>query len=443
MATHEDGCRGCREYEELSRRGFLGLTGLGGVAAFTAPAWLPRVVLADSYQSRDALVVVFLRGAIDGLSAVVPYGDPNYYASGLRPTLSIAPPGGAGGVTDLDGFFGFSPPMASLTDAYQSEQLAIVHATGSPDPSRSHFDAFKIMEFGTPLQPLTLFTGWLGRHLQSTPPIGDGLLRAVAISNLIPQMLAGAPAAVPVPDPANYGFPGIEFTATQRREVFEAAYASADQPLAGAAVNTLDTIDLLATIDFASYQPAGGAVYPNSPFGDALRSAAALIKAEIGVEAATIDKGGWDTHNAQGVHQPNGTMYGLMADLADGLAAFHLDMQEKMGETTLIVMSEFGRRADENGSQGTDHGHGNMMMVMGGNIAGGQVLTDWTGRRAAPPRSALSGRQPRRDHRLPRRRLGDCAKSSRQRGPRRRLPELHAVVPRHHGFVARAGKWKR
>ena len=372
---HTDG--GCREYQELSRRGFLGVSKLAAAAALTAPAWLPRVVLARDYGSRDAIVVVFLRGAIDGLSAIVPYGDVNYYSQSLRPNLAVPPPGNTGGATDLDGFFGLSPAMAPLLTAYDSGQLAIVQATGSPDPSRSHFDSFKIMEYGTPLQPLTLTTGWLGRHIQSVPPLGNGLLRAVAVSDIVPKTLVGAPATVPVPDPANYLFPGVSVTAVDRREVLEASYATAQEPLATASVSTLDTIDLLGTIDFKGYQPSGGAVYPNSPFGNALKSTAALLKADIGLEAATIDKGGWDTHNAQG--NLSGNMFNLMSDLSAGLAAFHLDIQSKMGEMTLVLMSEFGRRADQNGSLGTDHGHGNIMMAMGGNIAGGQVLaTDWT-----------------------------------------------------------------
>lgn len=378
MPQEEHTVDGCREYRELSRRGFLGVSRLAAAAALTAPAWLPRIVLARDYGSRDALVVVFLRGAIDGLSAIVPYGDVNYYSPTLRPSLVVPPPGDAGGATDLDGFFGLSPAMAPLLTAYESGQLAIVHATGSPDPSRSHFDAFKIMEYGTPLQPLTLTTGWLGRHILSVPPLGDGLLRAVAVSNLVPKTLAGAPATVPVPDPANYGFPGVPFTAEARREALVSSYASAQEPLASASVSTLDTIDLLATIDFENYKPSGGAAYqPNSPFHNALKSTAALLKADIGVEAITIDKGGWDTHSAQG--NLSGQMFNLMDDLSSGLAAFHLDIQSKMGEMTLVLMSEFGRRADQNGSAGTDHGHGSIMMAMGGNISGGQVLaTDWT-----------------------------------------------------------------
>jgi uncharacterized protein (DUF1501 family) len=265
--------------------------------------------------------------------------------------------------------------MAPLLPAYQSGQLAIIHAAGSPDPTRSHFDAFSYMEYGIPLQPLTVYTGWLARHLLGVAPIADGPLRAVALSDLLPKTLAGAPEAVPIPNPSDFSFPGRPATAADRRAVLEAAYAASGEPLAGAAQSTLDTIDLLATIDFENYVPANGAVYPETGFGQALQSSAAMLKAEVGLEAATVELGGWDTHNQQGVF--DGDMAGLMDNLSRTLAAFHLDMQDFMDRVTLIAMSEFGRRADENGSLGTDHGHGNCMFVMGGHIAGGQVVAEW------------------------------------------------------------------
>ena len=232
------------------------------------------------------------------------------------------------------------------------------------------------MEYGIPLQPLTLFTGWLARHLDTVPPVGSGLLRGVAISDLIPKTLAGAPATLPIRDPAVFGFPGRFQTEAERRAVLETAYQAANDPLAGAAESTFATIDLLEAIDFQNYSPSGGAVYPGGTFGQSLQSTAALIKAEVGIEVAMVELGGWDTHNQQGVH--GGYMAGLMDVLSSTLAAFHLDMQNQMNNLTVLVMSEFGRRADENGSLGTDHGHGNCMFVMGGHIAGGQVIADWT-----------------------------------------------------------------
>ncbi len=380
MPDEDFGCAGCKEYQSLTRRGFLGSARRAAATVVSTPAWLPRVSLAEEYVgARDTLVVIFLRGAIDGLSAIVPYGDPFYTggAGGLRPTLWVPPPSSPGGVTDLDGFFGLPDPMLPLMNAYQAGDLLFIQATGSPDPSRSHFDAFKIMEFGTPLQPQTVITGWLGRHLQMTAPLpGNAPLRAAAIGDLVPQMLAGGTKTLPVPDPANFAFPGNPDNSVERAAILQTTYTAATEPLASAALNTLDTISLLESIDFQSVPIENGAVYPNSAFGQAMRSTAALIKADIGVEAATIDKGGWDTHANEG--NQGGQMFNLMSDLASGLEAFHLDMLGQMNSMTLLLMSEFGRRADENGSQGTDHGHGSIMMAMGGNVAGGQVLADWT-----------------------------------------------------------------
>ncbi|MGD2110095.1 MAG: DUF1501 domain-containing protein [Phycisphaerae bacterium] len=367
---------GCREYRDLAR--ILSLdrnrpvpTPIGRTKP--QPAWAPRVVLADSHMSRDVLVLIFLRGGMDGLTTVVPHGDTNYYTPGLRPTLSIPPPGEPGGAVDLDGFFGLAPAMGPLFPAYDNGDLLVVHATGSPDPTRSHFDAFQYMEYGIPLQPLATFTGWLARHLQVTAPASAGPLRGIALSDLMPRTLSGAPETLPIPDPANFQFPGRQATAAERQAALQAAYAAASEPLSSAATNTIDTIDLLAGIDFDNYAPEHGAVYPNTAFGQALESVAALIKAEVGVEVAMVERTGWDTHSQQA-----GAMQLLMTDLADSAAAFHTDMQDLLGGITLVAMSEFGRRADENGSAGCDHGHGNCMFVMGGNIAGGQVLADWT-----------------------------------------------------------------
>ncbi len=367
---------GCLEYSQLSRRGFLGTSG-AALAAAAIPAWLPKVVLAGDATSRDSLVVVFLRGGMDGLTAVAPYGDPNYYAPDLRPALAIAPPGSANGAIDLNGFFGFAPALAPLLPAYQAGDLAVIHATGSPDPTRSHFDAMSYMEFGIPLQPLNTVSGWLARHLLSVPPLAaNNPLRGVMVDDLLPRSLAGAPNTLPIADPAGFSFPGRSISAQIRAGVIDADYLDATQPLASAAMNTIDTIDLLQTIDFANYLPANGAVYPTSGFGMALKSIAALLKADVGVEVAEADLGGWDTHAQQG--PLTGELAGLMTDLAGSLAAFHLDMQARLGNVTLVVMSEFGRRADQNSSLGTDHGHGNCMFVLGGNVAGGRVIADWT-----------------------------------------------------------------
>ena len=372
-------CRGCQEYNQLTRRNFLGLTsGMLTVAAL--PAWVPKVVLADEENSaRDVMVSIFLRGGADGLTLCPPHGDAAYYQ--LRPTLAIPAPDSTNldRAIDLDGFFGLPPSMMPLMEAYQDGALALIHACGLPNVTRSHFYAQHAMEIGMDFPPPSLFTGWLGRHLAATAPsMQDAVLRAVGIGAGLPQTLIGAPAALPVADPATFGLGGAPQTLTERQAALAEMYAVASEPLGSAGSRTIDTIDLLDQIDFESYQPAGEAQYPPGEFGEALRSTAALIKAEIGVEAVSIDIGGWDTHEFQG--PLDGQMGGLMGTLASGLAAFHKDLfSDDFTDVAVTAMSEFGRNAFENGSAGTDHGHGGLMFVLGGHVNGGQVVADWPG----------------------------------------------------------------
>lgn len=377
MKKHEK-C-GCQEYRRVSRRNFMKSSGTVAVAA-AMPAWVPRVVLADSHASeRDVLVSVFLRGGVDSLSVVVPFNEAQYYK--LRPGIAIPPPdaGGKNAALALDPDFGFAPAMRPLLGAYENGDLLVVHATGLETPTRSHFEAMNFMEIGQDSPPGSLFSGWLGRHLAATAPTReDAILRAVGIGYGLQRTLVGGPHTLPIEDLADFGIGGPPVSAKARQATIEAMYGEHTDPLATAAVNTTQTIDLLRDIDFDGYKPKGGASYPNSDFGYALKSTAALIKADVGVEAVAIDLGGWDTHDDQG--PLNGWMMYLMADLAEGLAAFHADMAASGREDfALMAMSEFGRNVFENGSDGTDHGHGGMMMALGGNIAGGKVLTEWPG----------------------------------------------------------------
>ncbi len=379
-------CQGCAEYRELSRRQFLGVSG-GAAIAFAAPAWLPRVVYAqDECTSRDVIISIFLRGAADGLTLCVPHTDTNYYA--YRPTLAVPTPdsGSPNAAIDLDGDFGFpqplavqAPPYTSLLPAFQNGDLLVVHACGSTDPSRSHFDAQRFMEVGKPADS-SLFTGWLGRHLYSAAPLlPNALLRAVGIGYGLQRTLQGGPASLPIPDLDVFGLLGNAGTTAARSTAIGDMYALVADPVKAAAQTTQVTIDLLNTINFAGYAPAGGATYPSGSFGYAMKTTAALIKADVGVEAVAIDVSGWDTHNNQGVFT-GGTMFTLMDNLSKGLGAFHLDMFSGNGRNvTVVVMSEFGRRPAENGSLGCDHGHGNVMMILGNHIAGGRVLTQWPG----------------------------------------------------------------
>lgn len=379
MSESNRGACGCPEYRELSRRNFL--KGAGGVSlAALAPAWLPRVALAqDACTDRDVIVQIFLRGAADGLTLCVPHGDNAYYAA--RPTLAIPRPDDSSSnrAVDLDGFFGLPPAMTPLLPAYQSGNLLLVHATGSTNSSRSHFEAQRYMEVGQPGND-SLFTGWLGRHLLSSAPLHpNSILRAIGIGYGLPQSLSSAPLALPIPDLDAFGLTGASGTVAARSAAIGDMYEAAGDPLAAVAQTTQATIDLLNTINFSGYVAGGGAVYPTGSFGTALRSTAALIKAEVGVEAVAIDLSGWDTHNGQGVFT-GGAMFSLMDQLARGLAAFHADVLAAAGKNVIVVcQSEFGRRLNENGSSGTDHGHGNVMILLGKHVSGGRVLANWPG----------------------------------------------------------------
>ncbi len=365
----------------MSRRSFVGASA-GMLAALASGMALPRVTLARDYRSaqKDVLVVCFLRGGADGLSMCVPFGDPAYYTS--RPKLAIPRPDSSSSnrCIALDSYFGLPQAMASLVPAYQAGKLLFVQATGCQDGSRSHFRQQRWMEVGK-LEDLSLNTGWLGRHLASVnPKVVNALVRAVAISDSVPRSMLGAPLAVAAtPKPENFGIPQDDIAAL-REGVIRELYASSVEPLVSTAGLTFDTAALLRSINFNAYQPAGGAAYTTEPIAHGLRAAAALIKAQIGVEAISLDMSGWDTHFDQSPMSPSGYMYKAMVTLSNALAAFFTDMTAASAPSfTLVCMSEFGRRVVENASIGTDHGHGGMMMVMGSSVIGGRVLANWPG----------------------------------------------------------------
>lgn len=380
MKQHD--CHACQEYNELSRRGFLKLGGLA-LLATGVPAWLPRIVMAQSHVSnRDVMVYVYLRGGADGLTMLAPYGDPAYAT--IRPTLRLLPPGGSAqsslGLPNSN-YFGLAPGLAPLLEVYEAGKLAMVHASGFmvSNPSRSHFDAQRFMEVGKFNDP-TLFSGWLGRHLSDTGAVMPAApVRAIGVANGLQQSLVGGPKSIPVPglsqsSAPNYNLTGSASTVATRLARLNSMYAAVADPVKTAAQTTQATITLLNSIGFSSYQPAGGGVYPTSAFGYAMKSAAALIKADLGVEAIAIDKSGWDLHASLG--PVTGTMNTLMDDLGRGMQAFFRDV---IGGSTrnvvVVVMSEFGRRAAENGSAGVDHGYGNLMFLMGSRINGGQIFS--------------------------------------------------------------------
>ena len=374
---------GCDEYHELSRRQFV-VGASAAVAAASFPAWLPRVVLAQDFSStRDIIVSVFLRGGADGLSLCTPFFEGNNYY-GARPTIAIPAPDSmsANRMTALDDRFGFGPAMAGLLPAYRAGNLLVTHATGVTVANRSHFDMQRFIEVGKPNDP-NLITGWLGRHLTAVPPLRTSApLRALGLSAGLPQALYGAPRALPIPDPTNFGISGSAASSSARAEWLTGDYSLTIDPLRSAALDVSNTLKLLRTIDFTGYRPANAAAYPNSGFGRSLRSTAALIKADVGIEAVQVDIGGWDTHQNQDPANPAGSMYRTMQDFSNAIGAFWADVMQ--GATnhrvTLVAISEFGRNVRENGSAGTDHGRAGAMFVMGNAIAGGRVLTvDWPG----------------------------------------------------------------
>ncbi|MDZ4772168.1 MAG: DUF1501 domain-containing protein [Planctomycetota bacterium] len=359
-----------------TRREFLGKAGLAAAATGVVAAGLAKPAQArPPAGGRDVLVVLYMRGGMDGVSICVPYGDAELY--NRRPTIAIKPPGQTDGATNLDGFFGLAPAALPLLAPYNAGQLLFVHAVGSTDPSRSHFDAQKFMEQGNPNQPGPIATGWAARHLASTVPAGSGLLRGVALDYMLPRALAGAPATLPIADLADFRMPGAGATNLARRRTLSAMFHQQGGELGATTVKTFQAIDLLGSVSFSGYVPANGASYPLSLWGDRLASVAALIKADLGVEVIEVDLHGWDKHSNIG--SISGEQAHLSNQLAQGLNALWTDLGVQNNRVTTLVMSEFGRRADENGNLGVDHGHGGMMMLMGGNVTGGRVFSQWPG----------------------------------------------------------------
>jgi uncharacterized protein (DUF1501 family) len=370
-------CEGVRP-ARFSRRYFLKQGGIGLVGLSTMPAFLQRAVASTPTNGKKQLVVLFQRGAADGLNIVVPFAEPNYYR--MRPTIAIPSPrqGVGDAAVDLDGFFGLHPGLSALAPLFQKNQLAIVHAAGSPDPTRSHFDAQDYMESGTPGVKATE-DGWLDRAIGTVPEEHASPFRAVAMGPNLPRMLQGSTGAVAIPDLRQFKVqPQSAAMANVAEGGFEAMYSqSVDQALHGTGAETFEAIDLLRKIDMTKYPPENGADFPKSAVGQRLQQIAVMIKANIGAEVLFLDCGGWDNHVNEGGAQ--GQLANLLKDLGQSLAAFHQDMGDRMADIVVVTMSEFGRTAKENGNRGTDHGHANCMFVMGGDVKGGRVYGKWPG----------------------------------------------------------------
>jgi uncharacterized protein (DUF1501 family) len=356
----------------ISRRVFLKNGSFALVSLGFAPSFLARTAFAAGPARRSKkLIAIFQRGAVDGLSVIVPYGENDYYRA--RPTIAIARPKSSdAGALDLDGFFGFNPRLAPLKPLWDRRDLAIVHACGSPDSTRSHFDAQDYMETATPGVKGTS-DGWLNRYLQARHAEAESSFRAVALTSQLPRMLQGPAPALAMNQIAQFGI-----RAANMNDSFEAQYqAAADRVLNGTGREAFDAMKTLRVADPTRYEAEHGADYPRSPFGQALKQIAQLTKADVGLEVAFADLGGWDTHVNQGSAQ--GQLAARLDDFARSIAALVTDLGDRMADTVVLTMSEFGRAVNENGNRGTDHGHGNAMLVMGGGVHGGHVFGKWPG----------------------------------------------------------------
>ena len=360
----------------ISRRVFMKNGGLALVSLGFAPAFLARTVqAAGSTTRKKVLIAIFQRGAVDGLNMIVPFGEQEYYAS--RPSIAVPKPNVADGAVDLDGFFGLHPRLAPLKPLWDSSQLAIVHACGSPDGTRSHFDAQDYMESGTPGVKSTE-DGWMNRYLHAREHASATPFRAVALAPTLPRSLQGPEPALAIGQIGQFGIQAGPATAAIQSS-FESEYAAAaDAMLDRTGSAAFDAVKMMKAADPAKYQPENGADYPKSAFGDALRQIAQLIKADLGLEVAFAELGGWDTHVNQGASV--GQLAGRLDDLSRSIAALSRDLGDRMDDVVILTMSEFGRAVAENGNRGTDHGHGNVMMVVGGhNVRGGKVYGRWPG----------------------------------------------------------------
>src|SRR5438309_5969933 len=358
----------------ITRRIFLRNSALAVVGTAAVPSFLTRAAFGsvELGTRTKRLVVIFQRGAADGLNIVVPHGERAYYA--MRPSINIP----RNDVLDLDGFFGLHPSLASLQPIWNQRHLAIVHAAGSPDPTRSHFDAQDFMESGTPGRKATE-DGWLNRALGNVPEENASPFRAVALGASLPRMLRGAAAAIALPDVRQFKVMAQNSSMNHVAEGgFETMYAqTVDHALRGTGTETFEAIDMLRKADPGKYRPENGADYGKSRLGQSLQQIGQLLKADIGTEVLFVDCGGWDNHVNEGGAQ--GQLSNWLRALGQGMSAFRQDMGDRMQNIVFVTMSEFGRTARENGNRGTDHGHANCMFVTGGDVKGGKVYGHWPG----------------------------------------------------------------
>jgi uncharacterized protein (DUF1501 family) len=359
------------------KSGSIALASLG--MTLSAPGFLERAVLANERNAggrRKTLIAIFQRGAVDGLNMIVPFGESNYY--NLRPNIAIPKPatGNPETTISLDGFFGLHPSMSSLKPLWDSKRLAIVHASGSPDNTRSHFDAQDYMESATPGVKSTR-DGWLNRYLQNKTDEQRSLFRAVSMTQQMPRALQGNAPVLAISNLANFAIRAGKSSQSVQGG-FEAIYSgNKNEMLSHTGSETFEAVNYLKQVNPAQYKPENGAQYPRNAFGNSLLQIAQLIKAGVGLEIAFTDIGGWDTHINQG--NARGQLANLLAQFSSGLTALYQDLGQRMDDVVIVTMSEFGRTVKENGNRGTDHGHANAMMVLGNGVRGGQVYGKWPG----------------------------------------------------------------
>ncbi len=371
----------------MDRRFFLkasgiGLTSFGLMAA--APDFLHQFASAQTttagFGKRKVLVTIFQRGAVDGLNVLVPHGESEYY--NLRPTIAVAKPGTTDGAIKLDDTFGLNPAMQAFEPLWKSGQLAAITAVGSPDNTRSHFDAQDYMESATPGNKGTS-DGWLNRVLQVKTEKDASPFRAVSMTQALPRALYGRAPSVAMANLGDFSIKAGVYSQNMSGG-FEGLYQqNAKDSLGEMGKETFEAVNFLKTANPAQYKPENGAVYPPTSLGRSLQQIAQLIKAGVGLEVAFTDTGNdirWDTHTNEG--NGRGQLANFLRTFSQAIAAFTIDLGKRMDDVMVLTMSEFGRTARENGGRGTDHGHANTMFAIGNGVKGGKVYGEFKGLRS-------------------------------------------------------------